>query len=65
MLYETLKWPQIAPFCISSNKIPDLLALSRIMASTILSLSYAPTDSVVVFVFLLIEQYYRTKHEFA
>ena len=23
MLYETLKWPQIAPFCISSKKIPD------------------------------------------
>ena len=25
MLYETLKWPQIAPFCISSKKIPDPL----------------------------------------
>ena len=22
MLYETLKWPQIAPFCISSKKNP-------------------------------------------
>jgi hypothetical protein len=43
MLYETLKWPQIAPFCISSKKkIPDPLPLSRIMACTLLSLSYAP-----------------------
>jgi len=24
MLYETLKWPQIATFCISSNKNPPL-----------------------------------------
>jgi len=25
MLYETLKWPQIAPFCISSKKkFPDI-----------------------------------------
>jgi hypothetical protein len=31
MLYETLKWPQIAPFCISSNII---------MACTLLSLIY-------------------------
>ena len=42
MLYETLKWPQIAPFCISSNKIPDPLPLSRIMACTLISLSHAP-----------------------
>ena len=33
MLYETLKWPQIAPFCIS---------LKVIMACTLLSLSYVP-----------------------
>ena len=33
MLYETLKWPQIAPFCISSKII---------MACTLLSLIYAP-----------------------
>jgi hypothetical protein len=33
MLYETLKWPQIAPFCISSFKS---------IACTLLSLSYAP-----------------------
>ena len=42
MLYETLKWPQIAPFCISSKKKPDPLPLSRIMACTLISLSYAP-----------------------
>jgi hypothetical protein len=42
MLCETLKWPQIAPFCISSKKIPD--QISRIMACTLLSLSYA-TDN--------------------
>ena len=65
MLYETLKWPQIAPFCIFPKKIQDPLALSRIMACTLLSLSYAPTDSVVVFVFHLIEQYYRATIEFA
>jgi hypothetical protein len=43
ILYETLKWPQIAPFCISSKKIiiPDPLSLSRIMACTLLILSYA------------------------
>ena len=46
MLYETLKWSQIAPFCISSkNKfrrgaIPDPLPFN-IMACTLLSLSYA------------------------
>ena len=39
MLYEILKWPQFAPFCISSKKIPDPLPLSRIMACTLLSLS--------------------------
>jgi hypothetical protein len=44
MLYETLKWPQIAPFCISSKKIPDPLPLSRIMTCTLLSLSYAPVS---------------------
>jgi hypothetical protein len=44
MLYETLKWPQIAPFCISSKKIPDPLPLSRIMACTLLSLRYAPLN---------------------
>jgi hypothetical protein len=34
---------QIAPFCISSKeKIPDPLPLSRIMACTLLSLSYVP-----------------------
>jgi hypothetical protein len=33
MLYETLKWPQIAPFCISSKII---------MACTLLSFIYAP-----------------------
>jgi hypothetical protein len=46
MLYETLKWPQIAPFCISSKKKfrwgadPDPLPF-KIMACTLLSLSYA------------------------
>jgi hypothetical protein len=49
MLYETLKWPQIAPFFISSKKkIPDRLPLSRIMACTLLSLSYAPEVSYIV-----------------
>jgi len=49
MLYETLKWSQIAPFCISSKKIfrrgadPDPLPF-KIMACTLLSLSYAPED---------------------
>jgi hypothetical protein len=33
MLYETLKWPQIAPVCISSKII---------MACALLSLIYAP-----------------------
>jgi hypothetical protein len=33
MLYETLKWPQITPFCTSSEII---------MACTLLSLIYAP-----------------------
>jgi hypothetical protein len=33
MLYETLKWPQLAPFCISSKII---------MACTLISLIYAP-----------------------
>jgi hypothetical protein len=42
MLYETLKWPQIAPFCISSKKNPKTLPLSRIMACTLLSLNYDP-----------------------
>jgi hypothetical protein len=37
-----LKWPQIAPFCISSKKIPDPLPFSRIMACILLSLSYRP-----------------------
>ena len=46
MLYETLKWSQIAPFCISSKKSPP--PLSRIMACTLLSLSYAPVCSVVL-----------------
>ena len=49
MLYETLKWPQIAPFCISSKKKfrpgggsdPDPLPFKSI-ACTLLSLSYAP-----------------------
>ena len=36
MLYETLKWPQIAPFCISSKII---------MACTLSSLIYAPGAS--------------------
>ena len=58
MLYETLKWPQIAPD-------PDPLPLSRIMAFALLSLRYAPADSVVVFIFHLIEQYYRITIEFA
>ena len=35
MLYETLKWPQIAPFCISSKII---------MACTLISLIYAPAQ---------------------
>jgi len=35
ILYETLKWPQIAPFCISSKVI---------MACTLLSLSYVPAS---------------------
>jgi hypothetical protein len=35
MLYETLKWPQIAPFCISSKIL---------MACTLLSLIYAPEN---------------------
>jgi hypothetical protein len=42
MLYETLKWPQIAPFCISSKQNPRPLPLSRIMTCTLLTLSYAP-----------------------
>jgi hypothetical protein len=42
MLYETLKWTQIAPFWISSKKITDPLPLSRIMACTLLCLSYVP-----------------------
>jgi hypothetical protein len=42
MLYEILKWPQIAPFCISSKQNPRPPPLSRIMACTPLSLSYAP-----------------------
>ena len=42
MLYETLEWPQIAPFCISSKQIPDSLTFSRIMACIILSLSDVP-----------------------
>ena len=37
MLYETLKWPQIAPFCISSKMI---------MACTLLSLIYAPENMI-------------------
>jgi hypothetical protein len=37
MLYETLKWPQIAPFCISSKII---------MAYTLLSLIYATAGFV-------------------
>jgi hypothetical protein len=48
MLYETLKWPQIAPFCISSKEQSvgggadtDPLPF-KIMACTLLSLSYAP-----------------------
>jgi len=41
MLYETLKWPQIAPFCISSKKKLQT-PLSMLMACTLLSLSYAP-----------------------
>jgi hypothetical protein len=42
-LYETLKWPQITPFWhLVMKKIPDPLPLSRIMACTLLSLSYAP-----------------------
>jgi hypothetical protein len=44
MLYETLKWPQTAPFASLKNKIPDPLPLSRIMACKLLSLSYAPVD---------------------
>jgi hypothetical protein len=44
MLYETLKCPQIAPFCISSKKNPRPFPLSRIMACILLSLSYAPVN---------------------
>jgi hypothetical protein len=29
MLFETLKWPQIAPFCISSKQITDCLDIRR------------------------------------
>ena len=48
MLYETLKWPQIAPFCISSKIFrgradPDPLPF-KIMVCTLLSLSYAPVN---------------------
>ena len=46
MLFETLKWPQIAPFCISSKQITDPLPFSRIMACTLLSLSYAPSGFI-------------------
>ena len=46
MLYETLKWPQIAPFCVSSKKKSQTPSLSRIMAYTLLSLSYAPDRRV-------------------
>jgi hypothetical protein len=50
MLYETLKWPQIAPFCIwRKKKFPDPLPLSRIMACTLLSLSYTPADEITFF----------------
>ena len=42
MLCETLKWPQIASL---QNKIPNPL-LSRIMACTLLSLSYAHGKSI-------------------
>jgi len=43
MLYETLKWPQIAPFCISSKKKirvggradPDLLPFKNYGVHTI------------------------------
>ena len=47
MLYETLKWPQIAPFWILFKKIPYPLPLSRIMACTLLSLSYAPDRWII------------------
>ena len=44
MLYETLKWSQIAPFCISS-KTKFQTPLSMLMACTLLSLSYASDNS--------------------
>jgi hypothetical protein len=52
MLYETLKWHQIAPFCISSKifkggAYPDPLPF-KIMSCTLLSLSYAPGVCVCV-----------------
>ena len=52
MLYETLKWPQIASFCISSKKKirrgadPDPFPF-KIMACTLLSLSYAPDEQAL------------------
>jgi hypothetical protein len=46
MLYETLKWPQIAPFGLSSKKIPDPLPISRIMACTLLNLSIGYAESL-------------------
>ena len=45
MLYETLKWPQIAPFCLLSTT--KSLPLSRIMACTLRSLSYAPGNAIM------------------
>jgi hypothetical protein len=51
MIHETLKWPQIAPFCFSSKtKIQGVgwwgqtqtHSFSKMMACTLLSLSYAP-----------------------
>jgi hypothetical protein len=56
MLYETLKWPQIAPFCISSKII---------MACTLLSLIYAPAMVVLLltnYLNLCLESWRFEKH---
>ena len=42
MLYETLKWPRSHHFASRQKEFPDPLPLSRIMACTLIRLSYAP-----------------------
>ena len=61
MLYETLKWPQIAPFWILSKKKTMQTPpppLSRIMACTLLSISYAPGKRNTLFLIVSREYSY-------